>query len=199
MIARTFLTIGINLTFLVAADLTLLRSGMSRLLHLPFVVTICALSVIEAYYSQHVSIVKSTAEAVAIACLLTSVASDVATGLILDSITFPSIAALLVLSAAADRFDAAVAGAASCATLIAVLYALSKGRGIGLGDAKLATCIGTLLGPFLGLQSIGLAFTAGGVVAAALLLTGRGNRKTSVAFAPYLAAGTVAVMALQKS
>jgi leader peptidase (prepilin peptidase)/N-methyltransferase len=72
------------------------------------------------------------------------------------------------------------------------------GRGLGLGDAKLACCIGAALGPSDGLASLGIAFVLGGAYAGFLLVSRRGRRSDAVPFAPYLAFGTV-LMSLYRS
>lgn len=73
------------------------------------------------------------------------------------------------------------------------LYALTHGRGLGLGDAKLACCIGAATGAANGLESLGTAFVLGGTYAAYLLASKRACRKDELRFAPYLAAGLAAV------
>jgi leader peptidase (prepilin peptidase)/N-methyltransferase len=66
-------------------------------------------------------------------------------------------------------------------------------RGMGMGDVKLATVIGVVMGS-IGLRYVGVAAAAaivlGGLGGIAALLLGRG-RKTAIPFGPYLAAGAV--------
>lgn len=66
-------------------------------------------------------------------------------------------------------------------------------RGMGMGDVKLASLIGLVLGS-LGLRYVGVAAGAaivlGGVGAIVALIVGRG-RKAAIPFGPYLAAGAV--------
>jgi len=66
-------------------------------------------------------------------------------------------------------------------------------RGMGMGDVKLASLIGLVLGS-LGLRYVGVAAGAaialGGVGAIVALLMGRG-RKAAIPFGPYLAAGAI--------
>src|SRR3989338_7154292 len=50
------------------------------------------------------------------------------------------------------------------------LWFISKGRWMGLGDAKLALGIGWLLGPLQGFQSLLLAFVIGAIVSVCILL-----------------------------
>jgi prepilin signal peptidase PulO-like enzyme (type II secretory pathway) len=68
------------------------------------------------------------------------------------------------------------------------------GRGaLGFGDVKLAGVIGLMTG----FPSVLVALATGvllGVVALALLVTGRATRKSKIAYAPYLAAGAMIVL-----
>lgn len=126
------------------------------------------------------------------ACLAACILTDVSSGLILDAVTLPTLAALGILSG--PHFLPFAQGAISNAGIMLLLYVLTAGRGMGLGDVKLAACIGAFLGTARGLQSIGVAFIIGGAVAVGLLAAGLSDRKMSVPFAPYLAAGTFAVL-----
>ncbi|HMP67539.1 MAG TPA: prepilin peptidase [Candidatus Paceibacterota bacterium] len=79
-----------------------------------------------------------------------------------------------------------------------LLWKISDGRWIGLGDGKLALGIGWYLGFVYGLSAIILAFWIGAVVAVALLLIDRLKimpkhitMKTEVPFAPFLIIGTI--------
>jgi len=194
VIAAALVATAINVVFLLALDAALRRTEAGKGLHGAAAAGgICTLSLAEAVFLRRTPIVEATPVLLMIACLGACVVSDVVAGLILDAITFPTLAAMVVLSAP-NRFASAAEGALCCASLIFVLYGASRGRGIGLGDVKLAACIGAALGPMYGAQSIGLAFAIGGPVAAALLLTGRAKRTSSVPFAPYLAAGAFAVL-----
>lgn len=87
---------------------------------------------------------------------------------------------------------AAAAGAGIWLAVIGGLWAVSRGRGMGFGDVKLAPVLGATLG-WVGVSAaavgLGAAFVAGGVVGAALLLSGRARRGTHLAFGPFLIVG----------
>lgn len=125
-------------------------------------------------------------------------ATDAACGYIFDIVTLPALAMLLMLAWAAGEAFAAIAGALAAGGALALLYAATRGRGLGLGDVKLACCIGAALGAFDAIRALGIAFVAGGCYAAVLLLFRRASRGDAIRFAPYLAAGT-AVMAFIRS
>ena len=74
------------------------------------------------------------------------------------------------------------------------LWALSRGRGMGLGDVKLAPSLGALLG-WIGLGSavVGLlaAFIVGALIGITLMLVHRAGRRSRIAFGPFLLLGTL--------
>ncbi|QPE05568.1 prepilin peptidase [Microbacterium schleiferi] len=81
------------------------------------------------------------------------------------------------------------------------LRMLSAG-GVGGGDVKLAAVIGLYLG-WLGWGSVVVGtlagFMLGGVFAAGMLLTRRADRRTAVAFGPWMIAGAWVAIALAVS
>lgn len=89
------------------------------------------------------------------------------------------------------RLPNVIAGGGAWA-FFAALWAVSKGRWMGFGDAKLALGIGFLLGPFLTLVAVVLSFWIGTLVAVPLVLLRGGGLKTQIPFGPFLAAGAFA-------
>jgi len=78
-----------------------------------------------------------------------------------------------------------------------LLYELTKGKGMGFGDVKLAFLIGFLLGfPFL-LWAFFLAFLTGACVGVILILSGRKRAKSKIAFGPFLSFNTWVVFLWQ--
>lgn len=75
----------------------------------------------------------------------------------------------------------------------AFLWIVSKGRWMGLGDAKLMLGIGFMLGPILALSAMILSFWIGAIVGLFILLFSKGkvNMKTEIPFAPFLIIGTL--------
>lgn len=70
--------------------------------------------------------------------------------------------------------------------LLLFIHLITRGRGMGLGDVKLAIALGTWLGWLGGLRWLMTAFIIGGIISAILLLLRRANLKTKVAFGPFL-------------
>jgi prepilin signal peptidase PulO-like enzyme (type II secretory pathway) len=117
--------------------------------------------------------------------------TDAQTGYILDLVTIPALAAVLLFSFAAGTSASAFGGATAASVALGSVYAITLGRGLGLGDVKLAACIGAVLGARDALTALGVAFIAGGIYAGFVLITRRGRRGDAVHFAPYLAGGTL--------
>lgn len=74
------------------------------------------------------------------------------------------------------------------ATPFALLWLLSKGKWMGLGDAKLMLGLGWILGINLGVASIVLSFWIGTIVSLGIMFFSRKNisMKTEIPFAPFL-------------
>jgi leader peptidase (prepilin peptidase)/N-methyltransferase len=115
-----------------------------------------------------------------------------------DVLTWPAYAgtAGLLLAAAAasghwdDLLRAAIAGLC-LAALLAVVAVISRSA-LGLGDAKLAVSLGTLLAwfgwPTL-VRGVVAGFLLGGLYGAGLLVFRRATRNQKVAFGPFMLAG----------
>jgi prepilin signal peptidase PulO-like enzyme (type II secretory pathway) len=87
------------------------------------------------------------------------------------------------------RFEGALFGAA----LFGFLALITRGKGMGMGDVKLAIPLGLLFGwPDIALLSAS-AFVAGAFVGIVLLLAGRKTMKSAVPFAPFLIFGATFV------
>lgn len=70
--------------------------------------------------------------------------------------------------------------------LLLTLYLVTGGRGMGLGDVKLAIALGFWLGLPKGIYWLMGSFIIGGIVASVLLLLKKANLKTKIAFGPFL-------------
>ena len=74
---------------------------------------------------------------------------------------------------------------------ILILYLITRGRGMGFGDVKLAFVIGFLLGTIPGWIALYIGFIAGSVVGVALLITKKKKLQSQIAFCPFLIIGIV--------
>ena len=127
-----------------------------------------------------------------------------------NALTLPMLIVTPVGLAVADLLDssptaagAGWAGAGLGALLwlgvLGLLWLVSRGRGIGLGDVKLSPSLGATLG-WISLETalIGLvmSFIAGGLVSAVLLLAKRVKRQTAIPFGPFLLLGSLVAVVI---
>lgn len=95
-----------------------------------------------------------------------------------------------------ERIWMAALGAVIYVALMGLIYVASRG-GMGDGDVRLSPLLGMYLGwanPGLVPVSLFLASIVGSVAGIAMMLLGRGGRKTAIPFGPFLAAGTIAAV-----
>ena len=120
---------------------------------------------------------------------------DLQVRLIPDVVILPvaaiGLAAMIALEP--DRWwvwPAAGFGAAGFLFVTALLYEkLRKVEGMGMGDVKLALCMGFYLGSSVA-PALFIGFVLGAVAGVAVMARG-GSRKTAIPFGPFLAAGAV--------
>jgi prepilin signal peptidase PulO-like enzyme (type II secretory pathway) len=110
--------------------------------------------------------------------------------LIPDQILMP----LIILAASrlliSHHYEVIVAGFGAAAFL-ALLYWLTKGRGMGWGDVKLGFLLGLVLGWPLVLIAYFLAFLTGATAGVILILIRRKKLKSKIAFGPFLIGGMI--------
>ena len=114
--------------------------------------------------------------------------------LILDMVLAP--AALVGIAAAvvdARTLDAA-AGALAGAAVFGLLFVLTRGAGMGLGDAKLAFVIGLFLGLNHTIVATAFSFIVGSLLMLPVLAAGSRGRRDAVPFGPFLVLGALAVL-----
>lgn len=87
-------------------------------------------------------------------------------------------------------------GALVCAGIFLALFIITRGKGMGFGDVKLAAVLGWWLGLPESLLGIYLSFLTGGMVAFILLLIGKKKLKQKIAFGPFLLIGSILVYAV---
>jgi prepilin signal peptidase PulO-like enzyme (type II secretory pathway) len=122
--------------------------------------------------------------------------TDAQLGLAFDHVTLGGLTAVLCLRAVGGVEVPAVLGCVCASGALMLLHVATRGRGVGLGDVKLAALIGALLGVVDGAVALGVAFVAGSVIGVSMMLVGRADRKSEFRFAPYLAAGAGAAYVL---
>ncbi len=92
------------------------------------------------------------------------------------------------------QWPAAALGAAGFLFLISEVYfRLRHVEGMGMGDVKLALCMGAYLGAAV-IPALFTGFLSGAVVGVVLMASRRGDGKTAIPFGPFLAAGAVVAL-----
>jgi prepilin signal peptidase PulO-like enzyme (type II secretory pathway) len=117
-------------------------------------------------------------------------------GLIFDLIvtTCGGIVFIVTLS---DRSTlSTIVASAACGSALLLLWIVSRGRGIGLGDVKLAALLGAAQGLTGGMISLGVAFIAGACYVVLLSVLSRLPENRSIALGPFLALGSALAMAV---
>jgi leader peptidase (prepilin peptidase)/N-methyltransferase len=73
----------------------------------------------------------------------------------------------------------------------ALIWLFSKGRLMGLGDAKLMLGLGWFLGLYLGLSAIVIAFWSGAIIGLIILAKKKVSMKSEIPFGPFLVFGAL--------
>ena len=119
--------------------------------------------------------------------------------LILDRVMFPSMALALVLSLFGHPWWAGIAAGLGAGllflTIALVGAAIFKGEALGFGDVKLAAFMGFLLGPLPTIQALFYGVFLAGVVSIGVIIWRR-SLKGTIAYGPFLAAGSIIVLFL---
>ncbi len=118
-----------------------------------------------------------------------SAVTDVQTGYVFDRVLIAGGLPILIAGIVTGDLPALAAGALIGGGVPALLYTVTSGRGIGLGDVKLGAVLGGAAGPKEALHLIAVAFIVGGLIAAVLLFGRRYSPGRAIPFAPFLAIG----------
>ena len=135
--------------------------------------------------------VSAVAAAMLAALCVVTVFVDVDHLLILDWVTMPAGVAALALSIASGRLASALEGAALGAALFGLIYLATRGMGMGLGDVKLAACLGAFLGLTGSVGAFVAAFVIGALAAIPVIVLRRRGRRDVLPFGPFLVLGAL--------
>ncbi len=129
------------------------------------------------------------------AFLLTVVVIDLEHRRVLNIMLGPAAAVVLALSLLPQTptLESSLLGGVVGLGLFMFVYLVSRGK-LGMGDVKLAGLIGLMLGYPAVINALVLGIILGAVAAIVLLLSRRATRKSTMAYAPYLALGALFVM-----
>jgi leader peptidase (prepilin peptidase)/N-methyltransferase len=128
-------------------------------------------------------------ESIACAAAIVAAIADCRTGAIFDPLNAALLIAAIAVRAATGSLLVAVAGTAVCGGSLLLLYLMTRGRGLGLGDVKFGFAAGAALGPATGEMALGAAFVGGAAYGVWLLASKRATRTSAIRFGPFLAAG----------
>ncbi|NTU74183.1 prepilin peptidase, partial [Candidatus Roizmanbacteria bacterium] len=97
-----------------------------------------------------------------------------------------------------DIFVERMVAAAIVMAPILFLFLVTRGRGMGFGDVKLAFVLGFLLGWLPGLLSLYFAFIFGAIYGLGLIATHKGKMKSKIAFGPFIVLGMLIMIFFQQ-
>lgn len=123
---------------------------------------------------------------------------DAESGYIFDPLIVAGIAGIALCAFTEGSGVATIYGLMLAGGSVLCIWVASRGRGLGLGDVKLAAVVGAAFGPLGGITAIGLAFIAGSAVAISRIIAGKAHFGMSVRFGPYLLAGSVCLLAYHR-
>ena len=125
------------------------------------------------------------------AYLIVTVFVDIDHLLILDAVTLPVAGAGFIIALANGRALAALEGAALGAALFGLMYFATRRAGLGLGDVKLAACLGIFLGFVNSIAAFAAAFVIGAILALPVLALRKRKRRDVLPFGPFLVLGAL--------
>lgn len=115
--------------------------------------------------------------------------------LVLNRVIYPAIVVALLAIPLTPNHDAAeLLGGGAIGFGLLFLIAFIYPAGMGMGDVKLATFIGLVVGFPSVFAALLISFVTGGLIGGGLLLTGLKGRKDPIPFAPFLVAGGMVAM-----
>ncbi|MBV8264304.1 MAG: prepilin peptidase [Candidatus Eremiobacteraeota bacterium] len=134
---------------------------------------------------------QTLAAAVLSTYLIVTVFVDIDHLLILDVVTVPVAIAALIIALVQGQALPALAGAATGAVLFGMLYIVTRGTGLGLGDVKLAACLGLFIGWPNTLAMSAASVVIGAIIAVPLLVARKRRGRDVVPFGPFLVLGAL--------
>ncbi len=136
-----------------------------------------------------------------ISCLIVIFVYDIRHYIIPNKIVFPAIVIALVFNfySAIQAADARTLfipflSAMVAAVFFLLLFFITRGKGMGLGDAKLVFLMGLVLGWPRIIFALFAAFAGGALVGIGLLAAKRKTLKSQIPFGPFLAAATILML-----
>jgi prepilin signal peptidase PulO-like enzyme (type II secretory pathway) len=126
-------------------------------------------------------------------CLLIFVI-DLENQIIPDELSFLGFVATFFVFIDSERFFPSILTGFLCALFLLLVNLVTKGKGMGLGDVKLALFLGAFLGYPLSITWIFLAFLTGAFLGVILILGKKASFGRPIAFGPFLVLSFIAVL-----
>jgi len=134
----------------------------------------------------------------ALVVLAVAAVVDAQSGFIFDPLVAAGLTGVLVVAELEGTGASSLMGGAIAGGAVYLIWAITLGRGIGLGDVKLAAVVGAAFGPIGGISAIGLSFIVGAAIAIGQIIAGKTRFGSSIRFGPYLLAGSVCLLAYHR-
>lgn len=106
--------------------------------------------------------------------------------LIPDAFVVPCAVAAIAFAISQGRLVAGLESAAIAGGAFALVHFATRGRGLGLGDVKLAAALGLAMPVASGVALIAVSFVIGAIVALPVLIAGSRGRRDALPFGPFL-------------
>jgi len=115
---------------------------------------------------------------------------DIEKQIIPDSLVFIGLLAFIIYNLRSVIYGSLLAGFIA-ADILLLLHFVTSGKGMGLGDVKLALLLGAIIGIDKFLVWFFFSFLTGAIVGIILVVTHRATLRQKVAFGPFLIVGLV--------
>jgi leader peptidase (prepilin peptidase)/N-methyltransferase len=138
--------------------------------------------------------IEALAVALLAATLVAVVFIDLDHLLILDVVLVPAALIGIFDALVYGRIGDALLGALVGAAIFGLLFLVTRGAGMGLGDAKLALVLGLFLGLHLTIAAIAFSFIFGSLLMLPVLAAGSRGRRDAVPFGPFLVLGALVAL-----
>jgi leader peptidase (prepilin peptidase)/N-methyltransferase len=122
----------------------------------------------------------------AAALLVATLYIDVDHLLVLDSVLFPAALAAVACGLGLGTLRQSLEGGLVGVGIFGLLYAVTRGAGLGFGDVKLAGVLGLFLGPGAAVAAFVVAFLVGAACAVPVLVARRRGGKDVLPLGPFL-------------
>lgn len=154
---------------------------------LPVLTTQCS-QLVNCLFTSQFSLLNLVILGIFCSILIGVLVIDLESQLIYDHLSFALlvIGVLYLLTTNPNNFYSSLFAGFSASFILLLMHLVTKGKGMGLGDVKLALGIGIFLGIPHAFVWLYLAFLTGGLVAIILVLVGKTRLKQRIAFGPFL-------------